>query len=292
MDKQQVISAMESDVTKSLKAFNAAATELVNSSYIIVSGKISKLLQSIASSRPLCEFMARSTEGYNFADELKHRQFRDEYGKAYIDVPSDSDEQMKFAFCLLFAVDTGKLNMENLLHTFYANSDANTEWHDFCADIVIPFVKRVNAEFLQDKAAEIKFDESEYQAESSESENGDNGGDNIVNAANAFSANFIANESAASGLDESLLESLREVAGEIIGIIAQNIALTILEREELMLVCDAFVTAVGVNDIKSIRIMYISLRNTLSRSAVLGEVSEKLSDLSYLIAGLGIPTEE
>ena len=74
MDRQQVFAAMETDLSKSLKAFNSAAADMMTASYIIVMGKLSKLLQTVAGSRPLYDFMAETTQGYNFVEEFRGRQ--------------------------------------------------------------------------------------------------------------------------------------------------------------------------------------------------------------------------
>ena len=180
MDRQQVIAAMETDLSKSLKAFNSAAADMMTASYIIVMGKLSKLLQTVAGSRPLYDFMAETTQGYNFVEEFRGRQFRDEYSRPYIDMPEDPDEQIKFAFCMLFAIDTGKLNLENLLHTFYTDTDANAELDRFCNEVLRPFVENLNAVFIappqeeeqpeEDYADEYPQEEGEYAEETSAEE--------------------------------------------------------------------------------------------------------------------------
>lgn len=154
MDKQKVYEAMEKDLSKSLKAFNSAAADLMTSGYILVMGKIAKLLQSVAGSVPLCDYFAEQTRDYNFVEEFRLRQFRDEYGRPYIEAPEDGEEHVKFVFCMLFAIDTGKLSLENLLHTFYSGADANSEFDSFCNELIRPFVENLNAVFIAPKPTE------------------------------------------------------------------------------------------------------------------------------------------
>ncbi len=274
MDKKQIWAAMETDIDKSLDAFNAAAADLMNATYIIISGKISKLLQSIAQSRPLYEYLAGETDGYNFAESFRSRQFRDENGRPYIDVPEEPREQIRFAFCMLFAIDTGKLNIENLLHTFYYNADANTELHDFCAEVVRPFVRHLNAVF----AAPDAVPESPAVEES-------------VAATLPLTAESEPQTQSDSSVD-SLLASLSDVASELIDAVSKNITLSISRREELLLVCDAFNEAVCFKERKTIRLMYIALKYTLKCSSIFSELEEKYNDLAYLMRGLGIGEEE
>ncbi len=278
MDTKQILKVMESDVNKSLAALNAATADLMNSTYIIVSGKISKLLQSIASSIPLCDYMQRQTEGYNFIDEFRARQFRDESGRPYLDVPANPEEQTKFAFCMLFAIDTGKLNIENLLHTFYNNPDANTELKLFCAEIVQPLAYNLNMAFNKANTVPDTVEpvnpldtppcEPQILPETEQS-------------LPAYSEQF----------DQSLLDSINDVTSSIINYIANHNALQDLTREEILLVADAFADAVRLSEFKAIRVMYIALKLALINCPVFSEIENLYNDLTYLVSGLGIHVE-
>ena len=281
MNKQQILSVMESDVRKSLRAFNAAAADVVNSSYIIVAGKISRLLQSIASSRPLYEFMAEKTRGYNFVEEFRARQFSDENGRPYIDMPQEADEALRFAFCLLFAIDTGKLNLENLLHTFYTDSDANTEFNRFCTEIIAPFVANLNAAFGVTVPPESAPAPESAPRMAERSEEG-------ITAADGFMAATFAppEENSEPPETEGVIEALAKVAGDIADRVHNSEALEDTEREELLSVCEAFATALAVRETKPLRIMYIALKNTLRLCSDFAYFEEQYNDLVYLMDGL------
>lgn len=270
MNRQLILQAMETDAEKSLAAFNAAVADLLNAGYIIVSGRISKLLQSIASSRPLCDYLSRETAGYNFVEEFRGRQFRDENGVPYIDVPQDDAEKMRFAFCLLYAVDTGKLNIENLLHMFYKDPDPNTELHKFCDEIVRPFADYINRAFgapaenaqVSEQAPTMQQAERESAAEIED------------------------------GATDERFNALNEIVAEIVEIVSHDITLRIVHREELLLVCDAFAAAVEMREYKSLRVMYIALKNTMRASEIFSELQDAYNTLGEAIAALGIPTDE
>lgn len=293
MDRKQIYAAMENDVIKSLNSFNTAVSDLMNATYIIVSGKISKLLQSIAQSRPLYEYMQQETAGYNFVDEFRSHQFRDEHGSPYIDVPQEDAEIIKFAFCLLFAIDTGKINIENLLHTFFYNSDANTELRRFCNEIIKPFAESVNSIFNITNPSSPAPDPIMPPLNIADKMVATD----LIN--DAFKETFAANNartaeqmSQSASEDDSLYLSLADVTNEIIGIAAKDNSISSLEREELLLVCDAFVAAVGYKEYKSVRVMFVALKNTLKLSSDFAAFEEKYNDLLYLVGGLGIETEE
>ena len=315
MDRKQIYSAMENDVTKSLERFNAAASELMNATYIIVSGKLSKLLQSVAGSRPLYEFLMSATEGYNFIGEFRAAQLGDPAGRAYIAVPTDPYEQIKFSFCMLFAIDTGKLNIEKLLHTYFYDADANTELRAFFRKIVKPFVENINAVFenaptasvsIPDYIEKIVSADSGYAEPSQAPEPGiiipptsepDFFVDSLIGRTvqeDSLSAVKNGNGAGAENVadtknsvaDESLLASLGEVTCELMSVVAKSENVSIKEREELLIVADAFNAALGFKELKSIKLMFTSLKNTVRCSEIASELEEKMSNLEYLAKGL------
>lgn len=306
MDRQQILSVMETDTSKSLAAFNAAAADLMNATYIIVSRKISKLLQSVAQSRPLYEFLAGETKGYNFVEDFRSRQFRDENGRPYIAVPKEPDKQLKFAFCLLFAIDTGKLNIENLLHTFYYNSDANTELRSFCAEIVRPFAENLNMVMTSPPAprmsepseGELNIDLSGVQnfaptdaeqlaAPQPKLAAAQSDLQPVAALPETKSEQTVEQSAPAAELSESHA-ALINVVSEIVDVISHDITLSILAREELLLVCDAFNTAVSLGDAKPIRLMYIALKYTLMSCSIFPELESKYEEMRKYTEEIGI----
>lgn len=310
MDRQQIFSVMETDLDKSLSAFNAAAADLMNATYIIVSGKLSKLLQSVAQSRPLYDYLAAETAEYNFVDDFRSRQFRDENGRPYIDVPTEIRAQIRFAFCLLYAIDTGKLNIEHLLHTFYYSPDANSELRRFCAEIVRPFAENLNT-MLTNPPAPIA--ESSQPGELNIDLTGvrdftPTDAEQLASPQPKLAASHLSSDNAPAvaashevatkseplpeteepQLADGPLAELQQVTAEIIDIIAHDITLTILAREEILLVCDAFRTAVGLGEHKPIRLMYIALKNTMKTCSIFPELEPKYEALQKLVGEVGI----
>lgn len=314
MDRKQVAEAMETDKIKSLTAFNAAIDELLNATYIIVSGKISRLLQSIAQSRPLYEYFCDITHGYNFVDDLNTRKFRDENGKPYLDVPKESKELTRFAFCLLFAVDTGRMNIRDLLHTFYNSPDADTELKAFCAEVIVPFKTYVNREIVGGRTAEDRrmpdaalfereegesakdFFERASRRYDEETQNADADTDEEAEEAEETDEEPAAAEPAPQDdtpaykrpLSDLTLASLSQLIAEIMGLVSRDGELETLEREELMLVLDAFNQAVQFKERKSIRVMYIAVKNTILTCDCAQKLEMQTENLSNFIRELGI----
>lgn len=305
MDRKQILSAMDNDIGKSLIRFNSVAADLMNSTYIIVSGKISRLLQTVTASRHMYEFLMQATAGYNFVEQFKAAQLVDETGRAFLRVPESGNELICFAFCLLYAIDTQRVNVERLLHTYYYDIDPNTELRGFLHAVVLPFVQCLNSIFAvnvpkpEQENSELLADwtenytppvAAEAQQPPEEAYYGD------APAAqpdyNQFvpeqeNENYAEPDSVAPALGDtqSLLSSLGEITCEIINLAANSPELTTDGREELLIVADAFNAAVGFGDFKSMRMMYVSLKNTVRCSAIAEELEDKLASIEYLMNG-------
>ena len=308
MDRKQIAQAMETDKQKSLDAFNAAVDELLNATYIIVSGKISRLLQSIAQSRPLYEYFCDVTNGYNFIDDLSARKFRDENGKPYLDVPKEPDELTRFAFCLLFAVDTGRMNVRDLLHTFYNSPDADTELRAFCTEVIVPFKTYVNRALVGGRTAE---DRRMPDAALFAREEGETAHDFLERASRRYDEVPTENSgaeakeesaperSAPAAIEDDLpahkrqisdltLASLSQLTSEMMGLVSRDPEIETLRREELMLVLDAFNQAVSFKERKSIRVMYIAVKSAVLAYELDEKLEMQLENLRNFIKEIGI----
>lgn len=315
MDRKQVAEAMETDKIKSLAVFNAAIDELLNATYIIVSGKISRVLQAVAQSRPLYEYFYDITHGYNFVDDLNTRKFRDENGKPYLDVPKEPRELTRFAFCLLFAVDTGRMNVRDLLHTFYNSPDADTELKAFCAEVIVPFKTYVNREIVGGRSAE---DRRMPETTLFEREEGESAHDFFERASRRYeeavtekpeqkeeapapdSETAVTTEAPTAQpsqdevpaykrpLNDLTLASLSQLTAEMMGLVSRDPDIPTLEREEILLVLDAFNQAVAFKERKSIRVMYIAVKNTVSASEAAKKLEMQTENLLNFVRELGI----
>lgn len=258
MDSKQLFAAMETDITLSLRTFNAAASDLVDATFIIAASKISNVLRSIARSRPLYEFFAREIEEYNFVEEFRAHQTQDKNGGTVIVLPDDKLEQLRFTFCLLYAVDSNKIDFANLLHKCYHAIDANAEFAKFCNAIIKPFVINVNEVFGSVPSAEIAT---------------------TISAENHHTLEEVFGQAEKNALDEQILAELNDITARIIHTVSHDVTLTIVGREELLLICDAFIQALGFGERKSIRLMYIALKNSLFACPIYDELQEDCESL-------------
>lgn len=172
MKQELITSAMNKSIMESLKTFNDACDDMRQSKYIIAGGKISRLLISIAGSLPLYKTFESLVSGYNFIAALEKAKVRDQNGTPYLKLPSAPKDQICFVFCLLYALDTSKIELKSLLSSFFKHNDSpNIEFSRFCDELIIPFQKNVNGLLTGKISLEEAFAETAATSEANEINN-------------------------------------------------------------------------------------------------------------------------
>lgn len=292
MKEEQIKKAMETSATKSLTLFNDACDELRTAKYIIAGGKISKLMLTIASSQPLFKLFDAITKGYNFIPEFEKAKFRDENGFLYLKPPAKAKELLCFTFCLLFAIDTNKIELKSLLTSFYSSSDANIEFSKFATELITPFQNSVNMVFTGKspvKTDSIAADKTETDSKleinetaAANSNTQSYGGsipqktgapayaNNLAqkNDAQSYTNNLVQKKNdAPNDKTKSCLTMLNFISDEIEKFMAADTDLKGNDRKEILLINQSFKQAVSFGAEKTITIMYIALKNTLRCSS-------------------------
>ena len=255
------------DSDECLSDFLRACNETAAAKFILAEKKISALLQIIAGSKKLFSVMARATENFDFAQELKKAV----NGNEFI-LPTGRQKQIAIVFSLLYAFDTKKLDLQQFIHNHFASDNVNDEFSRFGKVILCNFRDNVDAELKavpeppapepepepeQVREEEKPFLDFDFFARNGATQNGEF--DDIQTS--------------------SLLVSIRE----IIGIVARDPDLDSVEREELMLVCEAFEKAVEFNSKQTVKIMYIGLKNTVAASSVARRLEIQFDNLKKLM---------
>jgi hypothetical protein len=256
--------------------FERACSELSVAKYILAEQKIAQLLQVIAKSKNLYALMGACMQGFDFGAEL----IKAKTPQGLV-APSEPKKQIAFVFCLLLSIDTKQTDFEKFLHTFYGGEDnANAEFSEFARQVILPFRKNVAGMYYAEADAPA-FNPAPAQT----------GGQTAPPPTGSAPPLPAMRETAVTAdpmtrteLDELKIRSLSDVAREIIGIVARDSSISSKNREELMLVLEAFEQAVQIGAEKAIRTMYIALKYTLKSSPLARQLEVQYDDLERLIA--------
>lgn len=278
MKKEDILKMMDGSLKSSLERFNEACDDMAGAKYILASGKIAHVLQAIATSKPLMEFFNTIMTGFNFMVAFEKAKFRDELGHPYLKQPANPLLQVKFAFCLLFAIDTDKLELKTLLHTFFTHPvSANEEFSRFCDELLIPFQRNVNGILTGAIPLDsLGDDEPSAPAEPPQSEE----------TAPVQESDSVPVQG--EGLTETAIRSLSRLTGEIIGLVANAESLHTAEREELLLICDSFCEALSFGAPRTVKVMFIALKNTLLCSSLFEQLHAQYDNLLVMMADFGL----
>jgi len=243
-----------------LDEFRSVCTELAQAKYILAEKKMSVVLQTIAKNKKLYAFFADCMEGFDFSYELAKARKTDGAGNPILILPTERKERIAFVFCLLLSFDTGATEFKEFLHTFYESGvSANAEYAEFAADVIAPFCEDVVNGLLH--GTQLTADKAQRECGSADAPRPMYSERSAPQRAPEPPESTPKDES--PGISPALVEPLLACAKEIIGIAARDPGLGAQEREELLLMCEAFVQAVRFNAEKPARTMYIGLKNTM-----------------------------
>jgi hypothetical protein len=265
--------------------FKKACGDVIDAKYILAEKKISVLLQTIARSRRLYDLFGACMQSFDFGAELLKAKT-----PTGLVLPAERKKQIAFVFCLLLSFDTNQTDFKKFLHTFYGDEQSpNTEFSDFAKAVMAPFRDNVIAAYFKEadepkKPAQVPYSQSEPLFSAVQQQPAASVSSPFIESAPAYKGNVVSVPiNGKQGLDELAVESLSGAVREIIGIVARDSTITTKEKEELLLVCEAFDEAVRQGADKPMKTMFIGLKHTVAASSLKRGLEIQLEGLERLI---------
>jgi len=287
-----------------LVEFEAAARDLINTKYILADKRVSFLLQTIAKNKNLYALVKNCLQGFDFKAAFAEAKID---GNRGLNLPTERKNLVAFVFCLLLSFDTNQTDFKKFLHTFYFSSlGPGAEYELFASHVLVPFSEAVSKAYCQEAEAPAyaapppphnnqsysqpqnqSYSQSHYEQQASSAQSYSQTYGQVFSAP-ADDEQLIKDEDMASlkennGLDQLAIASLQQSAREMIGIVARDSSLSMTEREELLLVCEAFEQAITLGATKPIRTMYIALKYTIRCSPLVRQLEIQCDNLDRLI---------
>ena len=291
------LKSIRSDSEELVVDFALACDEIVSAKFIIAEKKISTLLQIIASSSRLYGLIQRVMQPFDFLQELKNVI----HGKEII-LPSSRSKRIALIFCLLYSFDVKKIDLQEFIHHHFESDNVNDEFSAFGSSIVTVFQNDVLAalrgEIDVPSAAEeepLKEEKEPLDAETEQLKNdilsfGDLlKGSETVQDTNEQKSDYQSEQSdEKDSLDNVQLSDLLLCIREITDRVNLSADLGKTEKDEILLVCEAFENAVKFNYRQTIKIMYIGLKNTIAVSPIARQLSMQTDNLQKIIEESGL----
>ena len=136
-----------------IKPFIDACETMAKSKFILVDKRIGDILKSIATTKPVYNAIAESMINFNWNSAWKIATAR----TGELNIPDEPSRLIAFVFCLLKNIDSGSVNINELLVKHFSNDeDRRSSYVVFCEKTIIPFHKYLVAKLCgeQPKAVE------------------------------------------------------------------------------------------------------------------------------------------
>lgn len=297
------------DTDKSVQEFSAACKRLCTEKFILAERAVSDLLRTIAGGRVLYDLIKICTDGFDFSVFLRKVK-REINGRSLIKIDNQPRKtQIAFVFCLLYSFDLKKTDMQKFIHTYYSGASINEEFASFCAALIEPFSKNILSELAgeeDDFIRQMGRKRDKKEARNSVQLFKDNGSlseslsKDLLDEFSELSSKeldvyrekidhkFAGDDGDDRYLDDLQAQSLSAICREIISVTALAQSLNPLEREEILIICEAFEKALDFGGVGSVKIMYIALKNTLRVSSIARSLNTQIESLTTLGTEYGL----
>ena len=275
----QLVSEIVGNTDVCIAEFERACKALIETKYILADKKISALLQVIAKHQNLYSLIDGCMQGFDFKSAFHTAQI--EIGNTVgLGMPRKRRDLIAFVFCLLLSFDTGQTDLRKFLHTFYYNGTSpSEEFEIFVRQAVVPFCTSILKEYFSASGnAGGAAVGAAHQAVAQEQ------------AYDDYGITYDGTEPVEmpTQLDDTAIASILSSTREIIGIVARDAILSMPDREELLLMCEAFEQAVQIGAFKAIRTMYIALKYTIKCSPIIRRLEIQSANLENLLTTYGL----
>ena len=139
-----------------IKPFIDACNAMENSKFILVDKRIGDLLKSIATTKPVYNAIAESMINFNWSSSWKMATSK----TGELILPEDPQKMVALIFCLLKNIDSGKVNINELLVRHFSNDeDRRSSYVVFCEKTIKPFKKVLINKLCQPEQKVVKQSE-------------------------------------------------------------------------------------------------------------------------------------
>ena len=121
-----------------LSEFISACDNMIESKFILVDKRIGEVLKAVATTKPVYNAIAENMINFNFAGA--YAVATSKTGEFVL----PEDRLVGFVFCMLKAINDGKININELLiKHFPSDADNSSSYTLFCTATILPFRNRI-----------------------------------------------------------------------------------------------------------------------------------------------------
>lgn len=122
----------------SIAVLDNAIIEMMQTQVILADKGVKNVLKALSASEDYCRTIKECVKGFDFDREFC-RYFEEEHS-----IPNNSHVLIALITGILYKIDSGKINILDLLKTAYPDMDTTKSYTLFLKDYIIPFVDAIN----------------------------------------------------------------------------------------------------------------------------------------------------
>lgn len=120
-----------------IKPFLDACEDMIKSKFILIDKRVSNILKSIATTKPVYNAIAEAMINFNWESAFKYATQKN----GELVMPEDQSKLIAFVFCLLKNIDGGKVNVNDLLVRYCSkDEEKRSNYVVFCEKTILPFM--------------------------------------------------------------------------------------------------------------------------------------------------------
>ncbi|MEG1509557.1 MAG: hypothetical protein RR454_03770 [Clostridia bacterium] len=206
--------------------FVKLCNNIVNGKYLLSGDRISQLLQFIASSKEMTDYVAFCNKGVNYKTELAQAMADDKIFK----LPISNKKIVALVTGLLFDFDRGNIHINTFMNEYFSADDHNEAFTAMCYAVIVPYYKAFKDMLLEETPFEEKVEDKEK----------------------------------VKMLDEVVKEQLMPYVTSLAKIVAEDLKLDEVKKQEYLQIIEGMEYVINNNDVKLIKAMFIGLKNVLN----------------------------
>ena len=130
-----------------ISQFIAGCNDMINGKFILADIKISKILNMIAQSSELYNFVKDCIFDFDFSKEFHRAEVKNRLNNGSFATPSAPNTLVAFVFCLLVECDAKRIDFYNFINENFPASSKTESYQLFANNLLVPFRDTISVHF-------------------------------------------------------------------------------------------------------------------------------------------------
>lgn len=141
-----MIQISNEELTK-VTQFVASCNDMINGKFILADIKIAKILNMIAESEELYNYIKDCLIDFDFGKELRRAEAKNRLNNGSFSVPHSASALVSLVFCLLVECDAKRIDFYSFINENFATINRTEAYKNFAEQLLVPFRDIISSYF-------------------------------------------------------------------------------------------------------------------------------------------------